>query len=157
MSDFTEAEQRVIKELAKKLDVSEHKVLVQGLRILQLIVIGTHKLVEVNPELKSGPAPAGEPICIECNKPFSDEMHHKWGAALHVPREAGGPQRELVICEHNTKAHYVGECPVCEPQPQAPKVVCDIIKTPHERDAITPCRNPREAGEPQPQESEETK
>ena len=36
-----------------------------------------------------------------------------------MPAPAGEPQRELVICEHNTKAHYVGECPVREPQKEA--------------------------------------
>ncbi len=46
---FTNKEAAVIGDLAKRLGISEHKVLVQGLRAYQLIVMGTHQLQEKPP------------------------------------------------------------------------------------------------------------
>jgi hypothetical protein len=44
---WTEREREVLAELAKKSDVSEFVILRQGLRVQQLLIEGTHKLVEV--------------------------------------------------------------------------------------------------------------
>ena len=57
---FTVREQEVITDLAKRQEISEHKVLVQGLRLYQLIVMGSHRLEEVEPGLGKL-APAARP------------------------------------------------------------------------------------------------
>jgi hypothetical protein len=47
---FTEREEQAIRELGDKQGLSREAVLRQGLRMYQLVVAGTHKLVELNPQ-----------------------------------------------------------------------------------------------------------
>jgi hypothetical protein len=57
---WTEREREVLAELAKKSDVSEFVILRQGLRVQQLLIEGTHKLVEVASHSRAG--------CDECER-----------------------------------------------------------------------------------------
>jgi hypothetical protein len=50
---WTEREQQVINDLMRKTGLSEHRVLLQGLRLYQLIQSGTHKVVELEAALKA--------------------------------------------------------------------------------------------------------
>jgi hypothetical protein len=52
---FTEREVEVIEELSDKLGISRGKVLVQGLKMLQLVQSGFCELKETHPELKMMP------------------------------------------------------------------------------------------------------
>lgn len=53
--EFTEREEKVIRELSSMKDLSRIAVLRQGLRIYQLICVGSHVLKETSPAEKSAP------------------------------------------------------------------------------------------------------
>ena len=47
--EFTDREWDVLRELSERQDLTRAKVLLQGLRMYQAVVLGHSKLVEVNP------------------------------------------------------------------------------------------------------------
>jgi hypothetical protein len=58
--EWTEREREVLAELQERTGLSEHRMLLQGLRLYQLVQAGTHRLEEIDPALRKAAKPASD-------------------------------------------------------------------------------------------------